>query len=212
MNYTQFRQKFQDVPLILSKSLSLSGLGDKQMQNQLIRWQQRRLVIKLKRGLYLLNESDRKVNPSRFYIANQLYSPSYVSLESALSFYELIPERVFDITSIATKKTSRFKNELGLFVYQHIKPGCFRGFKVIKEKGSGGFLIADPEKALVDFLYLNRNKFKRNAIGLFRDSYRFQNLEILSPRKIKFFAGIFNNDELVKVAGEFCAFLRQEKE
>ena len=113
--------------------------------------QAKKLIIKLKRGFYVLNENDRKVTPSRFYIANRLYGPSYISMESALSFYGFIPEQVSALTSVTTKKTLRIRNDSGDFLYQHIKPETFRGFKAAKDNTGFDFFIAVPEKAIVDF-------------------------------------------------------------
>ncbi len=69
------------------------------MRNQLTRWGKNGLIIQLKRGVYMLNKNDQKLHPSRFYLANQLLWPSYVSLESALGYYGLIPEAVADVVT-----------------------------------------------------------------------------------------------------------------
>lgn len=65
---------------------------------QLSNWEKKGLIIRLKRGLYVLNENDRKIEPSRIFLANSLYSPSYVSTAYALGYYDLIPEKVEDGT------------------------------------------------------------------------------------------------------------------
>jgi len=84
-----------------------------------------------------------------FQIANFLYSPSYISLESALSFYGIITQFPYQITSITPKKTKIIKTLGKEFSYSHIKPDFFFDYEK-KEK----FLIALPEKALFDYLYL----------------------------------------------------------
>ena len=81
-------------------------------------------------------------------------------MEYALNFYGLIPEKVADLTSVTTKKTTRFSAQEGTFIYQHIKPGAFRGFKTFKDEANLTFFMALPEKAVVDFIYLNLEKFK----------------------------------------------------
>lgn len=210
MNYTEFKNKFQGLPVILSKEVERLEKDSQVVRNQLNRWQDRKLIIKLKRGMYLLNENERKINPSRSFIANQLFWPSYVSLEYALSFYGLIPEKAADVTSVTTKKTYCFESELGRFVYQHIKPSAFRGFRSVKEEGGISFFIAEPEKAVVDFLYLNLRKFARSSKNLFRASYRFQNLGKLRKRRIIELACLFENHGLIKAAREFCDFIIEE--
>lgn len=210
MNYTEFKIKFQDFPVIMSQDVVRSGKDGQIMRNQLNRWQEKGLIIKLKRGIYILNKSDRKISPSRNFIANQLYGPSYVSLEYALNLYGLIPEEVSDVTSVTTKKTMRLKNDLGLFVYQHIKPEAFRGFEAVKDEEGLTVFIAEPEKAVVDFLYLNKRRFRSNAKDMFKTSFRFQNLEKLKQLRILELARLFDNRKLLRVTKNFCTFIKEE--
>jgi len=211
MNFAQFKDRFCDLPYIPGRVAMALAKNRQVMRNQLTRWQKRGLIIQLKRGAYVLNKSDRKVNPSRFFFANQLLWPSYVSLESALGYYSLIPEVVVDVTSVTSKKTSRFKNPLGEFIFQRVKPAAFRGYRSYKDEAGLDVFIAEPEKAVVDFLYLNLRKFKNGAKSVFKESYRFQNTELLSPRKVLLWARLFENSRLVTVAGDFCDFIKEEK-
>ena len=211
MNFREFMEKWRDVPYINTLGVFAHAGVDQAMRNQLTRWQKRGLIIQLKRGIYILNKNDRKIFPSRFFFANQIMWPSYVSLESALGYYGLIPEMVSDVTSVTSKKTARFKNELGQFIYQHLKPDVFKGYRSFKDEAGMDVLIADPEKALVDFLYLNLGKFKVSAKDVFGGSYRFQNTEQLNRRKIISWARSFKNKRLKAVAGEFCVFIKDEE-
>lgn len=184
---------------------------DKQViRNHLTRRQKKGLIIKLKRGIYILNAGDRRIMPCRQFIANRLYAPSYISLEFALNFYGLIPERVTLVTSVTTRKTTQFTNDLGDFVYRYIKPRAFNGFKIVKDENELNFFIAEPEKAVVDFLYLNISVFKEDA-DIFESSYRFQNIEDLSSEKIKEFASLFGSNKLKRLAGLFCKYIKKEK-
>lgn len=210
MNYTQFKNKFHKLPFIASKDVLMLAKDSQAMRNQFNRWQKKGLIIKLKRGMYLLNKNDRKINPSLIFLANQLYAPSYVSLEFALNYYDLIPERVVDLTSVTTKKTMLFKNEFGVFAYQHIKTGAFRAFKMLKDVNNMPLLIAEPEKAVVDFLYLNLSRFKNNIEEQFGSSYRFQNTETLKQKRLIELARVFESDRLMKLVKSFCTFMRNE--
>lgn len=210
MNYHEFKNKFQNQPVILSKEVVKLEDNRQVVLNQLRRWRKKGLIIRLKKGMYLLNKNDRKNNLSQYFIANQLYGPSYISLEYALNFYGLIPEAVFDVTSVVTKKTARFKNEFGVYIYQHIKPDAFKGFSVVKEESGVSVFIAEPEKAVVDFLYLNLKEFKKEAKEKFKVSYRFQNLESLKISRIMRLAKLFNSRRLLEVARDFCGFMREE--
>lgn len=211
MNFSQFKNTFQARPLIFSKDVERSGPGRQAVRNQLNRWRAKGLIVRLKKGIYLLNKNDRRVHPGLSYIANRLYEPSYVSMEYALSFYGLIPERVADITSITTKKTARFKNVVGNFIYQHVKPPAFRGFKEIKEQSGLSYFLAEPEKAVVDFFYLNLAKFRRASGSLFDASFRFQNTGILRKKKLTEYAQLFHNNRLSGILHEFYRFMEEEK-
>lgn len=211
MNYNEFKNRVQERPLIFSRDLMLLQSNKQIIRNQLARWQNKKLLVKLKRGVFLLNPNDRKINPSRTYISNQLYSPSYVSLEYALNYYGLIPERVSDLTGITTKKTLRLKNEVGTFIYQHIKPRAFRGFKALKDEAGLIFFIAEPEKAVVDFFYLNLEKFREDDEKVFEQSYRFQNVEMLKSTKVMKFAELFDNGKLLRISQSFCKFIKGTK-
>lgn len=209
MTYHKFKNSVLHLPIIYSKDLAVWDKNMQSVRNQLRRWKDKGLIVHLKKGVYLLNEKDRKITPSRAFIANQLYGPSYVSTEYALGFYGLIPERVSPITSVTTRKTARFTNELGAFNYQHIKLAAFRGFKMVKDECGFAFFIAEPEKAIVDFLYLNLEKFSINDAEIFEQSYRFQNLEDLRQKEVMQMAKFFNSNKLEKVAALFCKFIKK---
>jgi len=106
------------------------------------------IFIKIRNGFYLVKDSF----PSHFFIANKIYSPSYISLNAALSYYGIIPEAVYAVVSITTKISREFISPKGVFIYQRIKKSAFTGYglqSIDKER----VLIATPEKALADYLY-----------------------------------------------------------
>ena len=107
-------------------------------------------LIRLKRGLYVV---DKRVSGKPINVrlcANHIYGPSYVSLQWALRWYGLIPERVYTMTSITTKRSREFENDLGRFTYRQVKPNYFPiGIRSVEENGVN-CLMATPEKALCD--------------------------------------------------------------
>lgn len=106
------------------------------------------VYAKIKRGLYF----DKNLKPSELEIANRMYSPSYVSFEYALSYYGIIPETVYSITS-ATSKTSREFNVLNIsYNFYHLKRELFFGYE-IKNINGQLIYIAEQEKAFIDYLY-----------------------------------------------------------
>ena len=87
-----------------------------------------------------------------YYIANKIYDPSYISLEMALSQYNLIPEWVFTVTSVSSRKTQAFSTVFGTFAYRSIKETLMFGY-TIKKIWSLTYKIAEIEKAVLDFFY-----------------------------------------------------------
>jgi len=211
MKYLKFKDAVREFPIISSTHIFNINRGKRTLKAQLVGWQKKGLIIKLKRGLYVLNERDRKIEPSRIFLANALYSPSYVSTVYALGYYDLIPEKVVDVTSVTTKKTAQFTNAFGTFIYQHIKTNLFFGFKEIADENGLPVFIAEPEKAVLDFIYLNLPDFKSKEKDVFTLSYRFQNLEILRRKYLIDFAKKYENNEILGVVEKLLSFMKKEE-
>ncbi len=105
-------------------------------------------IIRLKAGLFTFTACPA----GEFSVANRLYLPSYISLDSALSYHHLIPETIYAVTSITSKATREFKALDRLFSYNKIKTAAFTGYNLISTGGETVYL-ADLEKAVADFLY-----------------------------------------------------------
>ncbi|MDD2941968.1 MAG: hypothetical protein PHC51_03280 [bacterium] len=137
LSYSQLLDIYSDYRSPKSKLQDLQKKGD---------------IVKIKRGLYALGDVyNRPV--SREVLANMLYGPSYISLEYALSWHGLIPERVTVITSLCFKRRKSYDTPFGVFDYRQISRSLYGpGILRVEEKNSG-FLIASKEKALADFLY-----------------------------------------------------------
>jgi predicted transcriptional regulator of viral defense system len=120
---------------------------------RLVEWQEKGYIKKLRNRYYYFSDQDES-GSFLFYVANELYHPSYISLESALSVYNFIPEGVFQITSCTTRKTNSFQTPAGHFTYRHLKPSLFFGYQ-LQAWGNHRFAIAEPEKTLIDYLYLH---------------------------------------------------------
>ncbi|MCU0353329.1 MAG: hypothetical protein MUD08_06245 [Cytophagales bacterium] len=105
----------------------------------------------LKRGVYMPGPKLSIAKPASFLIANHLWGPSYVSLESALAHWGLIPERVYETTSVTLKESKVYKTPAGRFVYTHLPPPYYSfGIKRLEVADKQAVLIASPEKALCD--------------------------------------------------------------
>ncbi|MEM9836157.1 MAG: hypothetical protein AAF828_06625 [Bacteroidota bacterium] len=117
------------------------------------RWTEQGRVEKVKNGLYMVDEFNPIHDVEYFSIANRVYEPSYVSTISALRYWNFIPETVYSITSVSTKKTTEVVFRGTRFSYQQLKPALYFGFEVVKWKGLP-YRIAKPAKALLDLAYL----------------------------------------------------------
>ncbi|PIT89896.1 hypothetical protein COU23_01490 [Candidatus Kuenenbacteria bacterium CG10_big_fil_rev_8_21_14_0_10_36_11] len=122
---------------------------------RLSEWQDKGYIKMIRQGYYIF--FDLVINEQvMFLIANKIYAQSYISLESALSYYGLIPEGVYAITSISTRKTEKFKTMIAEFFYRKIKPELFFGYKLINI-AEQQYKIAEIEKTVLDYLYFNPN-------------------------------------------------------
>ncbi len=116
-------------------------------------------MIKLKRGVYLFSKELRKNPLSTFLVANRLYSPSYVSFESALSYHQLIPEAVYTTTSACQQRRKKtFATQLGEFSYDFIPVVPFY-MEVQSVSEPRAHLLASPMRALFDYIYLRRKVY-----------------------------------------------------
>lgn len=109
------------------------------------------LLVQLKRGLYAPGSRLNIISPELYLLANHLDGPSYISLDSALSHWGLIPEKVYEITSITTNATKIYKTAIGKFSYIHLHlPYYSFGIKQVQLTKKQTVLMASPEKALCD--------------------------------------------------------------
>jgi hypothetical protein len=134
--------------------------------------------------------------PSDFEIANNLYKPSYISLVYALSYYHIIPEITYTITSVTPRRTYQFEVAGKIFRYHRIKKEAFTGYSPEKIGGKV-VLIADKEKALVDYLYFaERNKISINERIDFSS---------LSKEKVINYGRLFQWKSLMRLIGDLYA-------
>lgn len=149
----------------------------KSVHNKISELEKSGTLIRLKKGMYVVSPKESGKLVSVELIANHLYGPSYVSKESALRYYGLIPESVYTIQSMTTKHSREFKNSLGKFEYiQSAKEYFPIGIKQ-EIKDSTSFLIACPEKALCDLIIHTPNlnlRFKKDILTYLEEDLRFE--------------------------------------
>jgi predicted transcriptional regulator of viral defense system len=196
MNFIEFRNRFFEFGCFSSNQVyAWHETFDK---NNLTRWTKQGYVLRLRQGFYCFPEYLRQPNFS-FYVSNYIYKPSYVSLHSALAFYGIIPEAVTQITAVSSLKTADFQNNFGSFSYMKIKHELIFGYEQ-KPFGERSLLIATPEKAILDLLYLYPFYNTPQEIENLRFDEDFMQTELNVVRLMEF-AGRFGNKELEKRVG-----------
>jgi len=156
------------------------------------------LFIKLRNNFYQLKDS----SPSLYFIANKLYQPSYISLEKALSYYNIIPETVYSITSVTAKSTREFETPRATFSYQTIKPEAYTGYNA---RNIDGFIVlfAQAEKALADYLYfVDLKKVSLN------DRLMLKNIK---RSKLTSYVRLFKRQGMLKLIDEIYAQYRKPR-
>lgn len=148
------------------------------------------LFLRLKNGLYTLATDPARLEE----IANRLYTPSYLSFEFALSHYNLIPETIYSVTSATPKATREYEVNGIAYSYTTIPPAGYTGYVPITTDYRS-YLIADPEKAVADYLYLL-------SLGR-RGHYERLNVSGLDHKKITQYLSLFSRPSLNKLFKEF---------
>lgn len=124
-------------------------------------------LLQLKRGVYAFNSDYRDYPLNLIAVANILHKPSYVSFEYALSYYSLIPERVYSVTSATGYKSWEYSTDIGKFSYTKVPLKVYSlGLEWKYDRRDGGYLIATVEKALCDTIYkdLRAKKLEKNEV------------------------------------------------
>ncbi|MEA3476671.1 MAG: hypothetical protein U9R60_00700 [Bacteroidota bacterium] len=192
MNYLEFERTLRPYPVFSLKDIQKRYPGFD--NRRLVEWQKKGYLEKIKRGYYCFKEQS-KGEHFLYYTANKIYSPSYVSFESAFSYYSLIPEGVFTVTSATTKNTASQTSVVGYFEYKHIKPILFFGYRLLKDK-EFTIRIAEPEKVILDYFYI----YQLNSLEEIAE-LRFNELmakELISFGRLGKYQKLFNSKVLDK--------------
>lgn len=175
-----------------------------QIEASLSRWVSNGKLVKLRQKRYILAKRYRYEEPSPGYISNYLYRPSYVSLRTALSVYGMIPEAVYIQEAVTPRKTVEWETEIGVFKYYSIKNDRFWGYRIYPEHTESiqpqkKFLLALPEKVLIDLFYLLKGEWTEERIK----EMRFQNLENIDEKMLCKYSEKFGNPKVTRAANRF---------
>lgn len=202
MQFFDLKTQLKDFPVFsINEIEKINSFFHKQ---RLSEWQKKGYLKNIRRGYYIF--SDLKINESTlFLIANAIYAPSYISLEMAFSMFNLIPEGVYSITSVTSQKTKNFKTAVGNFSYRRIKPELMFGYE-LKEYSGYRYSVAEIEKAVLDYLYLNsRVKDEQDFKGLRFNAAEFKAKADMA--KFKKYLTAFKSKALLKRANKFLKYI-----
>ena len=206
MNWENFYQKFAYCPIITPQMVYSLGGNWRSLQVQISRWVKMGKLNKLAREKYVFSPLYQKKEFSEVYVANHIVYPSYVSLEYALSFFGLIPEAVFSVTSVTTLRPVTHQTSRGNFIYRHIKKEMFWGYESQSESMKEA-MIACPEKALLDTFYFWTGEISKERVV----EMRFQNLNQINIDKLLKFTKKTGSQKLSKIINKFLLPLIDEE-
>jgi predicted transcriptional regulator of viral defense system len=202
MQYIELKNNLKDFLIISNRDFKKEDPGFH--VQRLTDWQDKGYIKKVTRGYYVF--SDTEINDSVLHIiANEIYNPSYVSLESAFSYYNLIPEGVYSVTSVSSKKTIVLKTPFADFNYKKIKPELMFGYKLVDYRGHK-FKMAEIEKAVLDYFYINAKIKSDNDFFEMRfNASAFK--ESADMEKFYRYLKAFSNKSLEKRIKKFLKFI-----
>jgi hypothetical protein len=206
MKWEQLLSEVGQEPVFRAGFLAASCKSMPEMRLQLSRWVKAGKLIQLRKGLYTLAQPYRKVAAHPFVIANAMKRASYVSLQSALAFYGMIPEHVPTVMSTTTQRPEQVDTPLGRFFFRHIKKEWFYGYRQTDLGQDQRAFVAVPEKALLDLVYLTPNSADRD----FLMELRLQNLEQINSQVVLDMVNASGSKKLAR-AGRLIAGLVEEQ-
>lgn len=215
MKYTEIAQQFRNRPYFESSEVhALFEEPRPQVQKSLSVWVRKEKLIQLRRGHYLLPDEVRTRDPSEYYVSNYLYGPSYVSLLTALSYYNMIPGAVGQIQGVTPRHGNTWETELNTFTYRKLKTERFWGYTVRStdhpdvSPEQSRFYIARLEKALLDLFYLQSGPWTAERIR----QMRFQQTDQVDPEQVRQDAELFDSPKVRQAVERFLQVHIEEEQ
>jgi len=205
--------KFEDMieivgnePVFETGLLLAGDIDPLDTRRQLYRWAKAGRIYRLRRDLYVLAPPFQKVKPHPFLIANRMARGSYVSRQSALAHYGLIPEYVPVVTSVTTSRPALWETPLGSYDFRHLKVEMFYGYQLLELGGRQQAFVATPEKALLDLVYLQPGGDSPDYVR----ELRLQNLDRIDPHELAIQADQAGSHKLQRAAALVAHLARSE--
>lgn len=201
MNYIQFKNLLAGFPVFsISDIRAVDSTFDRR---RLTEWQQKGYIRKIIKGCYMFSDCDLDEN-MLFRIANKIYKPSYISFETALAYYQLIPESVYGVTSASTRRTYRFETPITGYAYRTLHRRLFFGYAI-----SNQIKMAFMEKAILDYFYISPYiKTYDDFASLRIDEDEF--LERLNRKRLMAYLERFNQKRLTARIERFLKWIKND--
>ena len=207
MKWSELLSMLGREPVFAAALLQAGDVSRRELSIQLSRWVRSGRLVQLRRGVYAIAKPYRKVEPHPFLVANALRKNSYVSLQSALAFHGLIPEHVPACTSVTTGRSEKLETALGTFIYMRAKRDHLFGFRQMEVAANQFAFVANPEKALLDLVYVTKGA---QATSYLRE-LRLQHTNEISGETLKELAARMNKPKLLKAARALCRLIEEER-
>lgn len=208
MDFGELLEAVGDEPVFETGLLLAGDVDPLDVRRQLSRWTGAGRLYQLRRGLYGVAPPFQKVRPHPFLVANRLVLGSYVSLQSALAYYGLIPESVPVTTSVTSDRPRRWETPLGAYEFRHIQGELLAGYRWLEVTEGQLAHVASSEKALLDLVYLEPEADSSQYL----EELRLQHLEILDLDELRRLAERSGKPKLKRAAERIARLAEQEAE
>ncbi len=207
MEFDRLVEIVRDEPVFETGLLLAGDVEPNLIRRQLTRWKNAGRLYQLRRGLYSLAPPFQKVKPHPFTVANRMVQGSYVSCQSALAHYGLIPEYVPTVVSVCSCRPRHWNTPLGGFLFRHVRTDYLSSYQLMEMGDGQQALVAKPAKALLDLIYLTP---EGDSVDYIR-SLRLQNLEKLDTHALTSSAREFGKPKLIRAAAQVELLVRQPR-
>lgn len=205
MEFDSLLKLVGDHPVFESTLLLAGNINPQIVRLQLSRWVNSGRIYQLRRRLYSIAPPYQKIKPHPYLVANRLQKASYVSLQSALAYYGLIPEVVNITTSVSTGRPEKLETKLGIYEFRHLKTDLLFGYRMTN-LGEQSALVATPEKALLDLIYLQTG----GNSAAYLNELRLQNTEQLDLVLLEKQSEKFGTPKMLKAAKQIARIISGE--
>lgn len=206
MHFFDFQKRMSYYPVFTSNEARNVFFDERNILVQIAFWTKKGYIKKIKKGLYVLTGAEKEINPLA--LSAKIYEPSYLSLEFALNYYGVIPDIPGTYTSVTSRKTMAYTNQFGNFSYQKVKRNLFFGYLSFSEKNLS-FNLATPEKALMDYLYLNKNKLIAGD-DFWREMRIDENFKF-SRKKIELYKKLFQDEKVNQLVDSILSYQKNAR-